>query len=127
MTTIAMHAHRTPAARPLAPVRTHSRGGAALAVGALLLLVAVAVMPTLADLPPRPTEGTTLVRVSPSDTLWSLAREHAVPGATTAQTAQTIRDLNGLGTGHLVAGRTVRVPSTPPAGTTVAMRSTAAP
>lgn len=54
---------------------------------------------------------TTPVRVQGGDTLWSLATEHPVTGLSTAQTADLIAEINGLGGAHMLqAGSMISVP-----------------
>ena len=50
------------------------------------------------------------VRAEHGDTLWSIARSHPIPGQTTAQTADSIAQLNGLRSAHVQAGQTLSVP-----------------
>lgn len=51
------------------------------------------------------------VRVSTSDTLWSIAQSNPVPGQGTAATVEQIRALNGLRTSAVAPGATLRVPT----------------
>ena len=62
------------------------------------------------------------VRVSESDTLWEIARNHPVSGLSTAQTVALIRDLNQMSTSAIAAGETLRVPADPAVGTAMASR-----
>lgn len=77
------------------------------------LMAAVSALPTLADIGSSGTPaatGATTIMVSPSDTLWRIARDHPVTGLTTAETVQALKDLNGLSGSQIVAGSTLRVP-----------------
>jgi Tfp pilus assembly protein FimV len=75
-----------------------------------LFVIAVGVLPAAGDpLPPRPTASTTY-RVSPSDTLWSIAAVHRLPGLSTAQMVRVIRDANAA-SDVLEPGVVLRVPT----------------
>ncbi len=50
------------------------------------------------------------VRVEQGDSLWSLASAHRVHGLTTAQTADLIREINGLSGSVVFAGQLLEVP-----------------
>lgn len=62
--------------------------------------------------------------VEKGQTLWTIAGQHPVAGLTTEQTAQLIGELNGIRSGRLSAGRSIRVPARQPddTGVSVAMR-----
>lgn len=55
--------------------------------------------------------ATETVVVRPGDSLWSVAAEHAVPGASTSQTLAWIEEANGLEGGPVQAGQTLVVPA----------------
>lgn len=69
-----------------------------------------------------PSVESVTVRVSPSDTLWGIAKDHPVSGLSTAQTVALIRDLNEMSTSAIIAGETLRVPADPAVGTAMARR-----
>lgn len=76
-----------------------------------LFIVAVGVLPAVGDpVPSRPT-ATIQVRVSPTDTLWTIAAANRLPGLTTAQMVDVIREANQLPAGALGAGAVLRVPA----------------
>ena len=78
----------------------------------------------LAGVPSTPT--TTIgVRVSPSDTLWSIARANPLPGASTAATVEAIAEANGLAGGSIRPGMVLRVPASVAVGTAFAQADTA--
>ncbi|MBE0476731.1 MAG: LysM peptidoglycan-binding domain-containing protein [Coriobacteriia bacterium] len=97
--------------------RGASRGGAArsrpsfleaaILSAAVLAVGAAAVRPVGA---PAATAPTTTVRVAPSDTLWSIAKAHPLPGASTARTVAAIRAVNGMRGSDLVVGQVIEVP-----------------
>jgi hypothetical protein len=80
---------------------------------AVTLACAVAViglLPTTRDfVPSRPTAAIS-VSVSPSDTLWSIASAHRIPGMSTAETVQAIVAANRLSGVRVVAGTVISVP-----------------
>ncbi len=77
----------------------------------LVVLAAALVVCALASRPGTPEEvRTTRMRISAGDTLWAIAEQNAIQGFTTAQTADFIARLNGLGTSTLVPGRELEVP-----------------
>jgi len=55
-------------------------------------------------------EATATVRVTSEQTLWELATQHKVPGATTAETIEIIKQVNGMTGSALRVGQTVQVP-----------------
>lgn len=79
----------------------------------LLVLVALALAGSAwASRGSNPAEiGTLTMRVTQGQTLWSLAQDHPVPGLTTAETADLIARMNGLGGGALHTGMLVEVPA----------------
>jgi Tfp pilus assembly protein FimV len=66
------------------------------------------------------------VRVSPSDTLWSIAAANRLPGATTAATVDAIARVNGLHDSRIVSGATLKVPTATALGTAFAQADEAA-
>jgi hypothetical protein len=52
----------------------------------------------------------TSVSVTEHTTLWDIAREHPVPGLSTAETVQLIRDHNGLPSDVVHAGLIITAP-----------------
>jgi len=85
------------------------------------VLIAVAAAPTAADRYPE--LGSRRVRVSASDTLWSIARANPVDGLTTAQAVAAIRRLNRLDTGlPLQPGAVIAVPCAEAGISNLAMR-----
>lgn len=91
----------------------------------LILCVAVAVLAALATAsgrPHPPNPATARIRVEPSDTLWSIAREHPLPGADTARTVTAIRELNRMRGSDLIAGQALTVPDHPRPVDSLAMR-----
>jgi LysM repeat protein len=88
---------------------------------ALALFVAgLGAVALLRDGVPSSASTTISVRVSPSDTLWSIAKANPQPGATTAATVEAIARANGLGTSSLAPGTVLRVPASAPVGNALA-------
>lgn len=52
------------------------------------------------------------VNVEPGDSLWSLAREHPIPGLSTNEVVSRIRELNDLDSSLLRPGEQLMVPQT---------------
>lgn len=95
---------RTPGARAVSPAEV------AVFVAIAVTLATVSCLPTPADGVSVPTV-TRAVRVQASDTLWTIARRHALPGSSTARTVGTIRDMNDLEPSDVLQpGSYVRVP-----------------
>ena len=94
--------------------------------GAAVVLVAAAVVVTVAGVvfhPDRPEpSGWTNVAVDSSGTLWEIASLHGVPGLSTSETVELIRDENGLASSTLYAGQTLRVPAVSVATAVIAQR-----
>lgn len=76
-----------------------------------VFVIAVGVLPAAGDPVPSGSTATIAVRVSPTDTLWTIAAANRLPGLTTAQMVQVIRESNALGAGTLGAGAVLRVPA----------------
>lgn len=78
----------------------------------LVLLVLALVYAGYRAMVPRygQVESTTTVRVASEQTLWELATRHRVPGATTAETIEIIKQVNGMTGSALRVGQTVQVP-----------------
>jgi Tfp pilus assembly protein FimV len=74
-------------------------------------IVAVGVLPAAGDPVPSRSTATIAVRVSPADTLWTIAAANRLPGLTTAQMVRVIREANALSDGALGAGTVLRVPA----------------
>ena len=98
-----------------APVRLTRRGRAVVAV--LLLLLAVTVLgllraPATATTGGRGASASPVaerVTVRPGETLWQIA-ERAAPGVDPRDTVARIREMNGLRTSAVAAGRVLWVP-----------------
>ena len=85
-----------------------------LAVLFSALLMASAVIPAALRSPaPAPPEVAT-VKVESGQTLWAIARCYAPQGASTAETVEILRELNGLGDLELAAGTVLLVPRPAP-------------
>lgn len=54
--------------------------------------------------------ATSTVRVQARQTLWDLASQNPVPGASTSETVELIKAANGMTNSVLLAGQTLRVP-----------------
>jgi hypothetical protein len=80
---------------------------AALAV----FVTGVGAVALMRDGVPSGTPATMSVKVSPSDTLWSIAEANRIPGTSTAATIETITRVNGLRGGALKPGSILRVPA----------------
>ena len=59
---------------------------------------------------PSGASATIAVRVSPADTLWSIAEANRLPGATTAVTVEAISRVNALRGRRIQPGTVLRVP-----------------
>lgn len=75
-----------------------------------LFIIAVGVLPAVGDPVPSGSTATIAVRVSPSDSLWSIAAAHRLPGMSTAQMVGLIKQQNALSGGALEAGAVLQVP-----------------
>jgi hypothetical protein len=88
----------------------------------LALLIVAAALPTASG-GARVTSATRSVRITASDTLWSVAAANPVAGLTTAESVAVIRDLNGLQTSvSLQPGTAITIPSDAEAAQDLAMR-----
>lgn len=76
-----------------------------------LALIGAALSPALGRAT-DPAASPSAVTVPPNGTLWEIAAAHPVPGQTTAEIVQTIKDLNGLPDGAVLQpGQVLLVPS----------------
>jgi len=107
---------------PASPAPRRSRGGSRVHIPPLMapfpwmtaLAITVAMLGTVAilrDGVPSAASATIAVRVAPSDTLWSIAEAHRIPGVSTARTVEAIARINGLSGTLISAGATLRVPA----------------
>jgi Tfp pilus assembly protein FimV len=71
---------------------------------------------------PASTSSAITVRVAPSDTLWTIASQHRLPGLSTAQMVRVIRDANPQ-SGTLTAGAVLQIPAEAMDGTAYAQVS----
>jgi Tfp pilus assembly protein FimV len=79
---------------------------------ALALLVAGAgAFALLRNGVPSGSSTTISVRVSPSDTLWSIAKANRLPGVSTAATVEAITRANDLSGGSIRPGTVLQVPA----------------
>jgi len=83
-----------------------------LEIALLVLLAAAIAYAGLRVVAPegRIAEETQTVRVAGKQTLWDLASEYRVSGATTAETVEIIKTQNGMTTSALRVGQTLQVP-----------------
>jgi Tfp pilus assembly protein FimV len=73
-------------------------------------IVAVGVLPAAGDPVPSGSSTAISIRVSASDTLWSIAAAHKLPGVSTAQMVRIIEQANPPADGVLHAGARLSVP-----------------
>ncbi|WP_163542511.1 LysM peptidoglycan-binding domain-containing protein [Occultella kanbiaonis] len=94
-----------------APLRLTVRGRRVLVVLGLVIAAALGSVLGLAfpSEPAAPTEVATVV-VSPGESLWAIAAEHAAPGADVRVVVDQIMELNSLATSTVVAGQALTVP-----------------
>ena len=104
--------------RPGTPRRTWVAPVVRMAVLALVFALIGAAALTRHSVPS--TASTTTVRVSPSDTLWSIARANRLAGASTAETVQAIARANGLRGAPITPGTVLQVPRADTAPATLA-------
>lgn len=74
-------------------------------------IVALGAAPALLAGAPARAFAATTVKVGPCDTLWSIAEGHRLPGASTAETVEAIRQANAMSGSALAAGVVLRVPA----------------
>ena len=86
------------------------------------LIVAVGILPAAGDPVSAPSAFAITVRVAASDTLWTIAAQHRLPGLSTAQMVRVIRDANPR-SGALTAGAVLQIPSDAMDGTAYAQVS----
>lgn len=122
MTTTTMHMSRLRTRSDRAGTRPAGRAGRSLLdlsslVAPALWMIAVAVIVVGSGAlmlsrqgVPSGASATINVRVSPSDTLWTIAAANRLPGSTTAATVEAITRANGLRGSRIVSGSTLRVP-----------------
>lgn len=103
---------RSYAAPRRAAMRLTGRGRAAVVILALLVLATVGLLgASISGAAQRDgSVPTHTVVVHPGDTLWDLASA-AAHGGSILDMEQHIKDLNGLDSGMLVTGQTLRVPN----------------
>ncbi len=98
----------------------HDRIPAWLVVLGTSLLLTAAIVSSRQPLPEISTSVS--LTVKPGQTLWGIAREHPVPGLSTAQTVDLICALNGLDRTTITPGDVLHVPVPEPSGSGLAMR-----
>lgn len=98
----------------------------ALATGTVVALIIAAIVVAILSLLVQPSSpqpsGWAQVTVEPHASLWALATAHPVAGLSTSETATLIAEENGLASGVIHPGQTLRVPSSGLAQTAVALR-----
>ena len=102
----AVDARRTQTAR-----RDRGVGRKVLEICALVVIAALLVCAPLISRSRAQSFETGTVLVEQGDTLWTIAREHPVPGLSTAQAVEVIAQINALESAQIPAGMAVRVPS----------------
>jgi hypothetical protein len=110
---------RRPPRRPLFDLGPWIAPVAWMAVLAIFV-AGVGAIALLRDGVPSGAATTIAIRVSPSDTLWSIAKANRLPGASTAATVEAIERANGLTASSLRPGTVLRVPAVVPAGSDLA-------
>ena len=85
-----------------------------------LFVVGVGVLPAAGDPIPSLPTATIAIRVSSTDTLWTIAAANRLPGLSTAQMVRVICEANALSAGGLDAGAVLRVPARSVSGTAYA-------
>ncbi|MDY0340911.1 MAG: LysM peptidoglycan-binding domain-containing protein [Coriobacteriia bacterium] len=102
---------------------THTERLVQIAYVALLLCAAVAIAISTTARTDRPAPDTwAAITVSDSGTLWTIAREHPVPGLSTADNVALIKESNRLDSAVIMPGQTLRVPSQGSSALAVASR-----
>lgn len=114
---VAKPSSTTSSAREIAPRQASLGARLALPLVALGMTVALLVASLLMDTAAASGRasafaqvGTEAVTVMPGDSLWSLAEEHPVDGASTAEVVDFISQENGLSSSNLSIGQSVYVP-----------------
>lgn len=87
----------------------------------IALAIAWAAYRAVSPVTPR-AESTATIKVRQAQTLWDIASEHRVAGATTAETVDLIMSMNGMSDSALSVGQTVEVPVAPSQSASVASR-----
>lgn len=107
-----MRHRRSPDTRPGYRVVPSHRAYAPVEWVGVLMLVAALFVTALAIAPEyRPDDITTrTVRVVQGESLWTLARANPVEGLSTAETAELLRQINGLEGAVVYAGQLLEVP-----------------
>lgn len=101
--------------RRTARPRTTVKAASAWVLRTLALTAAIVTLgagPSLLAGAPSRSFAATTVTVAASDTLWSIAASHRLPGRSVAATVDAIREANGMDGSSLAAGSTLRVPTT---------------
>lgn len=100
------------APRRRSTVRLTRRGRVVVFVLALLVLMAIGLVGASISgaSQEKGSVATHTVVVGTGDTLWELASD-AADGGDIRRMEQTIKDLNGLDSGMLIAGQTLRIPN----------------
>ena len=115
---------RTPARRPLRTA-VRSRSPHAAAEWIALAIVVIAIVMTTVTFATRTLPGeldTRRVRVERGDSLWTLARANPVAGLSTEETAELIRQANGMEGSVVLAGQLIEVPDSSRLQASVARR-----
>ena len=83
----------------------------------IVLVIAVIVVVVASGSRTAPTPATTgAVKVSPGESLWSIAAANPVEGLTTPETVEVIRRSNHLTSDAITTGSVLRVPATSASG-----------
>ncbi len=112
-----MSVHQSVAAgheRARRPVRRRRRvfGPAVWAVALAVVLAGIGALPTIASGRAPALQGSEVVRVATSQSLWSIARAHPVAGASTAEVVARIQRMNHLRVAEIQPGTALQVPWT---------------
>ncbi len=101
--------------RPAGTRQRHSRGFDFAPLLWMIVLTAFVVgtgmLPTVEDRVPSGQTATISVRVSQSDTLWSIASSHRIPGMSTSRMVELIARANALNDGGIRAGAVLLIPT----------------
>jgi Tfp pilus assembly protein FimV len=90
-------------------------------------LICIGALPAAGEGTSSARTSTISVQVSPTDTLWSIAASHRLPGTSTAQMVRIITDANSLARSDLRAGAVLRVPAEAPRGSAYAQATAVKP